>query len=119
MPPEARHRKGAMQPHRSQVIAALDRLLGRALRTTYIRVSLKYYEKILRFLRKALDNWRNGTDSAENQNVTMRRPTHVLLFVLSVAFGSSPTPARAAGIFSDTLCPNATPSVVGLSALQT
>jgi hypothetical protein len=66
-----------------------------------------------------LDNWRNGTDSAKSQNMTVRRSTLALLFVLSVTFGNWPTPASAAGIFSDTLCPNATPSVVGLSALKT
>ena len=49
----------------------------------------------------------------------VRRSTLALFFILSVTLGTAPTPARAAGIFSDTLCPNATTSVVGLSALKT
>jgi hypothetical protein len=53
------------------------------------------------------------------QSKVVRRSTLALFFVLSVAPGNAPTPASAAGIFSDTLCPNATASVVGLSALKT
>jgi hypothetical protein len=49
----------------------------------------------------------------------VRRSTLALFFMLSMTLGTAPTPARAAGIFSDTLCPNATASVVGLSVLKT
>ncbi|MDB5092227.1 MAG: hypothetical protein JWO85_328 [Candidatus Eremiobacteraeota bacterium] len=49
----------------------------------------------------------------------MRPLTLAFLLMPSVVLGGPASSASAAGQFSDTLCPNATAAVVGLSALKT